>query len=169
MRIRQGTAMAQHWSPTTPHQTNEHKGAFSQSANYDGVYPRNTPEDHPPTEACMIKSSRSQPEASGRDLTHTIYVTNGQQPRRGQQSRRPVCTDSRQAQSEQKTSIFTVWLREAPFCSTGDTEMRVRTSPCSALLPASLRQRPAGQSHGWQPISRYLDSRTGSDPCTRYH
>ena len=36
-------------------------------------------------------------------LTHTRCTSrNGQQSRCGQQSRRPVCTDSRQAQSEQK-------------------------------------------------------------------
>ena len=36
-------------------------GVFAQrqllrSANYYGVYPGNTPENHPPTEACMINS-----------------------------------------------------------------------------------------------------------------
>ena len=33
-------------------------GAFSHSANYYVVYPRNTPESHPTTEACMIHSKQ---------------------------------------------------------------------------------------------------------------
>ena len=33
-------------------------GAFSHSANYYVVCPGNTPESHPPTEACMIHSKR---------------------------------------------------------------------------------------------------------------
>ena len=34
--------------------------AFSHSANYYIVYPGNTPENHPPTEACMIHSKQHQ-------------------------------------------------------------------------------------------------------------
>ena len=33
-------------------------GAFSHSANYYAVYPGNTPENHPPTEPCMIHSKQ---------------------------------------------------------------------------------------------------------------
>ena len=34
------------------------EGAFSHSANYNIVHPGNTPENHPPTEACMIHSKQ---------------------------------------------------------------------------------------------------------------
>ena len=34
------------------------KGVFSHGANYYVVYPGNTPENHPPTEACMIHSKQ---------------------------------------------------------------------------------------------------------------
>ena len=35
-------------------------GVFSLSANYYTVYPGNTPENHPPTEACMLNSKNVQ-------------------------------------------------------------------------------------------------------------
>ena len=35
------------------------------SANYYVVYPTNTPENHPPTEACMIKSKQHGVQQSG--------------------------------------------------------------------------------------------------------
>ena len=37
---------------------NESMGRFLHSANYYVVYPRNTPESHPPTEGCMIHSEQ---------------------------------------------------------------------------------------------------------------
>ena len=40
-------------------------GAFSHSANYDIVYPGNTPETHPPTEACMINSKQHAVQNAG--------------------------------------------------------------------------------------------------------
>ena len=42
------------------------KGAFSHSANYYVVYPGNTPENYPPTEACMINSKQHGVQNSGR-------------------------------------------------------------------------------------------------------
>ena len=36
------------------------QGAFSHSANYYVVYPGNTPENHPPTEGCMINSKQER-------------------------------------------------------------------------------------------------------------
>ena len=33
-------------------------GVFPHSANYDAAYPGSTPENHPPTEACMINSKQ---------------------------------------------------------------------------------------------------------------
>ena len=35
-------------------------GAFSHGASYYVVYPRNTPENHRPTEACMIHSKQQR-------------------------------------------------------------------------------------------------------------
>ena len=52
------------------------KGAFSHSANYYGFYPGNTPENHPPTKACMIHSKTVQftrPVFSTSHLSKNMY------------------------------------------------------------------------------------------------
>ena len=41
------------------------EGAFSHSANYCVVYPGTTPENHPPTEACMVNSKQHGVQNSG--------------------------------------------------------------------------------------------------------
>ena len=46
------------------------QGAFSHSANHYSVYPGNTPETHPPTEACMIHSKpHGDPGTRGKHQT----------------------------------------------------------------------------------------------------
>ena len=44
------------------------KGLFSHSghsANYYAAYPESTPENHPPTEACMVNSKQPGVQKSG--------------------------------------------------------------------------------------------------------
>ena len=56
------------------------KGAFSHSANYYVVHPGNTPENHPPTEACTINSKQHRgrriqdPGAHGKHPTETKNI-----------------------------------------------------------------------------------------------
>ena len=54
-------------APPEDSHTNLHTsiGAFSHSANHYGVYPRNTPKNHPPTEACMQNSMRCRIQDPG--------------------------------------------------------------------------------------------------------
>ena len=59
---------AERLNPSKSEPAADRGGAFEQrvhSANYYVVYPRNTPENHPPTEGCMINSKQHGVHNSG--------------------------------------------------------------------------------------------------------
>ena len=66
-----------------PSQCIHHRGRFRtawaqrvHSANYYVVYPGNTPENHPPTEACMVNSKQHGVQNSGRLDPWPLVVEN---------------------------------------------------------------------------------------------
>ena len=50
------------------------QGAVSHNANYYVVSPRNTPENHPPTEACMINSKQQGVQAKCLHCVRTACI-----------------------------------------------------------------------------------------------
>ena len=104
-----------------------------------------------------------------------IYVTNRQQPRHRQRSRRPVCTDSRQAQSEQKHSHCLAALgaflqyrihgdvgqHEPAFGTTASAgQCHCRTKPRSW---PSIRYQQTRQTHAQSPCTtQWVHSRSVS-------
>ena len=106
--------------------------------------------------------------------THTIYVTNGRQPRCGQRSRRPVCTVSRQAQSEQKhgdcLAALGAFLQYRMHGDVGQHLHALNTTPSSVKTEACRtkpRQFAQHQARTAAP-SLILTSRTTQGSQSRY-
>ena len=105
----------------------------------------------------MYVTNRQQPrQRAAHTHVRAIYVTNGRQLRRRQRSRKPVCTSSHQAQSEQKhnhcLAALGAFLQYRIHGHEGQDEPAFSTTASSAEAEA-CRIMP-GSHYGQSPLTR---------------